>query len=68
MRKFSTKSSACTHMGVAQSYPCHPLGNGSPVKVYVGVCRYDLRQKCEGKGKFGKGKRHKRGGMRQKSV
>ena len=29
----------------------------------------DLRQKCEEKGKFGAlGKRHKRGGMRQKSV
>ena len=28
----------------------------------------DLRQKCKGKGKFGAGKRHKRGGMRQKSV
>ena len=32
---------------------------------------YDLRQKCEGKGEFGTdkgGMRHKRGGMRQKSV
>ena len=39
-----------------------PNWTAQPVKVY------DLRQKCEGKGKFGTDKRHKRGGMRQKSV